>query len=88
MVGLALDGPKNMAGRGYSLEEMVAYNEEYARYGGPGRSGHIGETLFAPTLIAFGSEEQKSNFYRGLEPGLNIGAKAIPSQMPAPIFPI
>ena len=61
--------PKEYGGRGYSLEEMVAYNEEYARYGGPGRSGHIGETLFGPTLIAFGSKEQKNRFLPGIKNG-------------------
>lgn len=61
--------PKEYGGRGYSLEEMVAYNEEYSRYGGPGRSGHIGETLFGPTLIAFGSEEQKKRFLPGIKAG-------------------
>lgn len=40
----------------------MIFNEEYARAGGPGRSGHIGETLLAPTLIAHGTEEQKNRF--------------------------
>ncbi|NNC36079.1 MAG: acyl-CoA dehydrogenase [Acidimicrobiales bacterium] len=61
--------PKKYGGRGYSLPEMVAYNEEYARYGGPGRSGHIGETLFGPTVIAFGTEEQKKQFLPGIRAG-------------------
>jgi len=61
--------PEKYGGRGYSLPELVAFNEEYARYGGPGRSGHLGETLFAPTLIAFGSEEQKARFLPGIRAG-------------------
>jgi len=36
--------------------------EEYARSRAPVRSGHIGENLLAPTLIAHGSEEQKARF--------------------------
>ena len=40
---------------------MIFY-EEYARAGGPGRVGHIGETLLGPTLIAFGSERAEARF--------------------------
>ncbi len=61
--------PEQYGGRGYSLPQLVAFNEEYARYGGPGRSGHIGETLFAPTLIAFGSGAQKERFLPGIRNG-------------------
>ncbi|GGW14935.1 acyl-CoA dehydrogenase [Streptomyces capoamus] len=45
-----------------TLTQQVAWAEEYARSGAPPRSGHIGENLLAPTLIAHGSEEQKSRF--------------------------
>jgi alkylation response protein AidB-like acyl-CoA dehydrogenase len=45
-----------------SLTQQVAWAEEYARSGAPGRSGHIGENLLAPTLLAHGSPEQKSRF--------------------------
>jgi alkylation response protein AidB-like acyl-CoA dehydrogenase len=40
----------------------VIYHEEYARAGGPGRAGHIGENLLGPTLIHFGSAEQRERF--------------------------
>lgn len=45
-----------------TLTQQVAWAEEYARSGAPPRSGHIGENLLAPTLIAHGSEEQKARF--------------------------
>lgn len=61
--------PEEYGGRNYDLPQLVAFNEEYARYGGPGRSGHIGETLFAPTLIAFGSEAQKQRFLPPIKAG-------------------
>ena len=61
--------PKEHGGRGFNLEEQMAFNEEYARYGGPGRAGHIGETLFAPTLIALGTEAQKKRFLPGIRSG-------------------
>jgi alkylation response protein AidB-like acyl-CoA dehydrogenase len=45
-----------------TLVQQVVWAEEYARADAPARSGHIGEKLLAPTLIAFGSEEQKRRF--------------------------
>ena len=54
--------PVECGGRGLSLTQQVIYHEEYARAGGPGRVGHIGEGLLGPTVIAFGSEAQKQKF--------------------------
>ncbi|MFE0472069.1 acyl-CoA dehydrogenase family protein [Streptomyces sp. NPDC058947] len=45
-----------------SLTQQVVWAEEYARSGAPPRSGHIGEKLLAPTLIAHGTDEQKARF--------------------------
>jgi alkylation response protein AidB-like acyl-CoA dehydrogenase len=61
--------PRQYGGRGASLEQQVIFNEEYARARGPGRMGHIGEGLAGPTLIAFGSEEQKQRFLPGIVSG-------------------
>ena len=52
--------PKEHGGRGASIEQQVVFFEEYARAGSPGRVGHIGEGLAGPTIIAFGSDEQKN----------------------------
>jgi alkylation response protein AidB-like acyl-CoA dehydrogenase len=54
--------PKEYGGRDLSLMQQVIFFEEYARAGGPGRVGHIGETLLGPTLIAFGTDQQKKRF--------------------------
>jgi alkylation response protein AidB-like acyl-CoA dehydrogenase len=54
--------PKEHGGRGLSLRRQVVYLEEYARAGGPGRVGHIGEGLLGPTVIAFGAPEQQRRF--------------------------
>ena len=54
--------PEAVGGRGLPLSQQVIFHEEYARAGGPGRLGHIGEMLLAPTLIAFGSDGQKERF--------------------------
>ena len=45
-----------------TLTQQVVWAEEYARSGAPARSGHIGEKLLAPTLLAHGTEEQKARF--------------------------
>ncbi|WP_405472282.1 acyl-CoA dehydrogenase family protein [Streptomyces canus] len=45
-----------------TLTQQVVWAEEYARSGAPARSGHIGEKLLAPTLLAHGSDEQKARF--------------------------
>ncbi|MDG9681353.1 acyl-CoA dehydrogenase family protein [Streptomyces sp. DH18] len=42
-----------------TLTQQVVWAEEYARAGAPARMGHIGENLLAPTLITYGTEEQK-----------------------------
>jgi alkylation response protein AidB-like acyl-CoA dehydrogenase len=54
--------PRAYGGRGATLMQQVIYYEEYARAGAPGRLGHIGEGLLGPTVIAFGSDEQKQRF--------------------------
>jgi alkylation response protein AidB-like acyl-CoA dehydrogenase len=45
-----------------TLTQQVVWAEEYARSGAPPRSGHIGEKLLAPTLLAHGTADQKSRF--------------------------
>tara|TARA_R110002094_G_scaffold107228_8_gene105601 strand:+ start:3684 stop:4874 length:1191 start_codon:yes stop_codon:yes gene_type:complete len=61
--------PKQYGGRAASVEQQVIFNEEYARAGGPGRMGHIGETLMGPTLIAFGSDAQRERYLPGIRAG-------------------
>ncbi|MDH4585172.1 acyl-CoA dehydrogenase [Pseudomonas sp. BN415] len=58
-------------GRGLSISQQVIFHEEYARAGGPGRMGHIGEGLAGPTIAAFGTEEQQ----RRLLPGIVAGTE-------------
>ncbi|KUL37940.1 acyl-CoA dehydrogenase family protein [Streptomyces regalis] len=48
--------------RTVDLTQQVVWAEEYARSGAPPRSGHIGENLLAPTLLAHGTDEQKTRF--------------------------
>ncbi|MEU8973875.1 acyl-CoA dehydrogenase family protein [Streptomyces monashensis] len=55
-----------------TLTQQVAWAEEYARSGAPGRSGHIGENLLAPTLVAHGSDEQKQRFLPPIAAGTEL----------------
>ncbi|WKL16951.1 acyl-CoA dehydrogenase family protein [Comamonas testosteroni] len=62
-------------GRNAPLAQQVIFHEEYVRCGGPGRIGHIGETLLAPTLMAFGTAEQKLRFLPGILAGTDYWAQ-------------
>jgi alkylation response protein AidB-like acyl-CoA dehydrogenase len=57
-----LGWPRAHGGQERTLVEQVIFNEEYTRARAPGRLGHIGEELLGPTLIAFGSDEQRRRF--------------------------
>lgn len=61
--------PEEHGGRGLSFTRQLIFYEEYARAAAPGRVGHIGETLIGPTIIAFGSDEQKRRFLPGIVSG-------------------
>jgi len=64
--------PKHAGGRGLPLSQQVIFHEEYARAGAPGRLNHMGETLFGPTCIAFGTPEQKRRFLPPIVAGEEI----------------
>ncbi|MET8942331.1 acyl-CoA dehydrogenase family protein [Streptomyces sp. NPDC004542] len=55
-----------------TLTQQVAWAEEYARSAAPPRSGHIGENLLAPTLIAHGTDEQKARFLPPIAAGAEL----------------
>lgn len=61
--------PERHGGRGLPLSLEVAFHEEYARAGGPGRAGLIGEGLLGPTLIHFASPEIQQRFLPGIVGG-------------------
>jgi len=65
----ALGWPQALGGRDLPLMHQVIFHEEYARAGGPGRMGHIGEGLIGPTLIAFGTDDQKARLLPGIRAG-------------------
>ncbi|MFB7502224.1 acyl-CoA dehydrogenase family protein [Streptomyces broussonetiae] len=55
-----------------TLTQQVAWAEEYARSGALARSGHIGENLLAPTLLAHGTEEHKQRFLPPVAAGAEL----------------
>ena len=63
---IGLGWPKEYGGRDATLLQQVIFHEEYAAAGAPGRVNHMGEQLLAPTLLAFGTEEQKRRFLPGI----------------------
>lgn len=66
------DWPVEFGGRGASESDIIALAEEYAEHNGPGRCGHIGETLLAPTLLAFGTDAQKQKYLPGIKNGTDF----------------
>ncbi|TAM12611.1 MAG: acyl-CoA dehydrogenase [Nevskiaceae bacterium] len=58
----AVTWPKVLGGRGCDLIEWLIFEEEYWRADAPLRVNQNGVFLLAPTLMEYGSEEQKQRF--------------------------
>jgi alkylation response protein AidB-like acyl-CoA dehydrogenase len=54
--------PVEYGGRGASVTEVAAYNEELARAGAPPVLGRVGVTLVGPTLMAHGTAPQRARW--------------------------
>ncbi|MBS0504090.1 MAG: acyl-CoA dehydrogenase family protein [Proteobacteria bacterium] len=61
--------PSQWGGRDATLAQQVIFAEEYARSGAPGRIAHMGVELAGPTILTFGTEEQKQRFLPGIASG-------------------
>ncbi|MQA24099.1 MAG: acyl-CoA dehydrogenase [Micromonosporaceae bacterium] len=57
-----LGWPAEHGGRDATLAQQVIFHEEYARASAPAKVSHVGEELLGPTLLAFGSREQRERF--------------------------
>jgi alkylation response protein AidB-like acyl-CoA dehydrogenase len=68
-VGIGWPAPH---GRGLPLMQQVVFHEEYAKAAAPQRVNHMGENLLAPTLIAFGTDEQCSRFLPPIANGAEL----------------
>jgi alkylation response protein AidB-like acyl-CoA dehydrogenase len=69
---IGLGWPAADGGRGLPWAQQVIFHEEYARAGGPGRAGHMGEQLLGPTLLMFGTPEQRARFLPGILSGTQM----------------
>jgi alkylation response protein AidB-like acyl-CoA dehydrogenase len=58
-IGLGWPAPY---GRDVTLAQQVVFYEEYAKANAPHRVNHLGENLFAPTVIACGTDAQRERF--------------------------
>ncbi|MEU4890846.1 acyl-CoA dehydrogenase family protein [Streptomyces sp. NPDC044780] len=69
-IGIGWDRTDGAYGnRAATLTQQVVWAEEYARAGAPGRLGHIGENLLAPTLLAHGDSAQRARFLPAIARG-------------------
>jgi alkylation response protein AidB-like acyl-CoA dehydrogenase len=61
--------PKEYGGKGLTTLEAVVLNEEFARAGAPLRADFFGDTLVGPTILRWGSDDQKRKFLPGIMAG-------------------
>ncbi len=66
---LCLGWPEEYGGRAASVDEQLLFQLEYARANAPYRAGVQGQDLLGPTLLAFGSDEQKRRFLPAIAAG-------------------
>ncbi len=64
-----LGWPVEHGGRGLDLRHQVIFHEEYARSDAPVRVGLIGEGMVGPTLMAFGTDEQRARLLPPIQRG-------------------
>ncbi len=58
--------PTEYEGKGLSTLQQVVLTEEFARAGAPLRADFFGDTLVGPTILQWGTEEQKRKFLPGI----------------------
>ena len=67
--------PKELGGRGCDLIEWLIFEEEYWRAGAPLRVNQNGVFLLGPTLMEYGTEEQKRLFLPRMASGQDVWAQ-------------
>lgn len=68
--------PKAYGGRGLDLIQWLIFEEEYYRANAPGRVNQNGIFLLGPTLMEFGTDEQKARYLPAMASGDEIWAQA------------
>lgn len=68
--------PEAYGGRGLDLIQWLIFEEEYYRAGAPLRVNQNGIFLLGPTLMEYGTDEQKARFLSAMASGEEIWAQA------------
>ncbi|MGC6511471.1 MAG: acyl-CoA dehydrogenase family protein [Parvibaculales bacterium] len=68
--------PKEYGGRGCDLIDWLIFEEEYYRADAPARVSQNGIFLLGPTIMEYGTEEQKKRFLPRMASGEEIWAQA------------
>ena len=80
--------PKEYGGKGLSTMQGVVLAEEFARAKAPMRADFFGDTLVGPTLLQWGTEEQKQEFLPGILQGETRWCQGFSrARTPAPTWP-
>jgi alkylation response protein AidB-like acyl-CoA dehydrogenase len=58
--------PVEYGGKGLTLMDQVVLNEEFAKANAPMRADFFGDTLVGPTILQWGTDEQKKEFIPGI----------------------
>ena len=58
--------PVEYGGKGLTLMDQVVLNEEFAKANAPMRADFFGDTLVGPTILQWGTDEQKKQFIPGI----------------------
>jgi alkylation response protein AidB-like acyl-CoA dehydrogenase len=66
---LCASWPEEYGGKGLSTMESVVLAEEFHRAGAPMRADFFGDTLVGPTILQWGTEEQKREFIPKIQSG-------------------
>ena len=61
--------PEEYGGKGLTTMQSVVLNEEFSRANAPLRADFFGDTLVGPTILQWGTEEQKKQFLPGILKG-------------------
>jgi alkylation response protein AidB-like acyl-CoA dehydrogenase len=73
---LSLNWPKEYGGKSYSFVDYLIFLEEIARRGSPGFNA-VGAKMLAPTLIQYGTEDQKKRHLEPISRGEQLWAESL-----------
>ena len=80
---MCVSWPTEYGGRGLGGVEVAVLNEEFGRAGVPRLTRGMGEWLVGPSIIVWGTDEQKAHFRPGSSTVPIATARASPSRTPA-----